>query len=46
MDGETLYEIYANKMEDQGTGVDEWADLAETDRNAWEAVASACLAAD
>lgn len=39
MNGETLYEIFKNKMAEQGTGLDLWDALDITDRIAWNAVA-------
>lgn len=33
--GESLYEMWALEMERQGTGLDAWADIEDTDKNAW-----------
>lgn len=39
MTGRELYEMYADAMCKQNTGVDEWGDLEERDQLAWDAVA-------
>lgn len=40
MSGEELYIMYLDAMNDEGVGVDEWQDLEESDKAAWNAIAS------
>lgn len=37
--GEGLYAIFTEKMNDQGIEIDEWEDLDESDRQAWNELA-------
>jgi hypothetical protein len=40
MNGETLYNTWRNKMAELGVECDQWHELADTDREAWDATAA------
>jgi hypothetical protein len=40
MSGETLYNVWATAMENQGVEVDDWTDIGEIDQAAWEETAN------
>ena len=40
MTGEELYMMYVEAMLEQSVGVDEWSQLEESDRAAWNAIAA------
>jgi hypothetical protein len=35
MNGQRLFEIYKQKLADEGVDMDGWNDLEDSDRNAW-----------